>query len=179
MMKCLASDKIRSCGFVLSLYYCCHCSFPVLPGVGRYFTDLLTACASARTILPLICYQLRKYPVIITIHIYSKPSISEFTSQGFNFHNLCWILNSRRFVKHSLENGTCQTFISSAILFMHRWMPLLFTVFPLVFPFYSFCKECSTISSPRSFWSLIFCFNLHQSIFITIFHTFASSSLIL
>lgn len=177
MIKCLPSDERRGCCFVPSLCYHCHCSFPVLPGDGDN-SDSPTACTSERQVILLVCYQLRKYPVIIRIHIYSKPTNSEFTSQGFNCHNLCWILNSKRDAKHSLKNCSCQTFISSAILFMHRWMPLSFMFF-LLYLFSIVSAKCSTISSPRSFLSLFFCFNLHHSIFITIFHTFASSSLIL
>lgn len=135
MIKCLPSDERRGCGFVLSLCYHCHSSFPVLPG-ARDISDSPTACTSARQVILLVCYQLRKYPVIIRIHIYSKPTNSEFTSQGFN----CWILNSKGDAKHSLKNCSCQTFISSAILFMHRWMPLSSMFFSLVFIFTSFCK---------------------------------------
>lgn len=147
-MECLPSDKRRGCGFVLSLYYHCHCSFPVLPGAGRHFRDLLTVWAFARKVLPLVCYQPRQYPAILGIHIYSKPTNSEFTSKGFNCHNLCWMLNSKRDAKHSLTNGSCQTFISSAIPFMHRWMPLSFMVFSLVFTFYS--SIVSAKSAPQS-----------------------------
>lgn len=56
---------------------------------------------------------------------------------------------------------------------------LSFAVFSLVFAFYTFYKELSTISPPRSFWSLILCFNLLLSIFITIFHDLVCYSLIL
>ena len=49
-------------------------------------------------------------------------------------------------------------------------MLLSLTVFSLMFAFYNFYKECSTVSSPRSFWSLILCFNVLLSIFITLFH---------
>lgn len=177
MIKCLPSDERRGCCFVPSLCYHCHCSFPVLPGDGD-ISDSPTACTSERQVILLVCYQLRKYPVIIRIHIYSKPTNSEFTSQGFNCHNLCWILNSKRDAKHSLKNCLCQTFISSAILFMHRWMPLSFMFFSLVFIFDSFCKVFHNLF-PQKLLITMFCFNLHHSIFITVFHTFASSSLIL
>lgn len=54
-------------------------------------------------------------------------------------------------------------------------MPLSFTVLSPVFAFYNFYKECSTMSPPRSFWSLILCFNLLLSIFITIVRNLVSS----
>lgn len=55
-------------------------------------------------------------------------------------------------------------------------MPLSFTVFSLVFAFYTSYKECSTISPPRSFRSLILCFNFHLSIF---YHCISQFSLLL
>lgn len=54
-------------------------------------------------------------------------------------------------------------------------MPLSSTVLSPVFAFYNFYKECFTMSPPRSFWSLILCFNLLLSIFITIVRNLVSS----
>lgn len=61
----------------------------------------------------------------------------------------------------------------SFLSYINKCLSLL--LFSLLFAFYNLYKEPSTISLPRSFWSLILCFNLLLPIFISVFHKLLSS----